>query len=193
MLKLLHMFSLFLTGLCLQETSLASANVPVIEEVDIASERNPNEGALRANINDVDLQSTIKSVLTKAENDKVRFCICKGIVVVIGNLTKEEKDDVVGKIERIEGCVKVFYEEASIDLRNTVDDVGTKKTAFFKKEFLTPGSEINSSDYTITSVGESTYICGKPSSENERKRIIDVAKKSGTKNVKLYLVKNINR
>ena len=160
---------------------------PKIEEVRIpltAKEIDNNT------LDDLALQVKIIKALSKQQYKKLHFSICKGIVVLIGDLSKELAQDAVNKVQAIEGVRRVFYELSTIPIGvMAADNNGTALTISIKEK-MTRSFGIDASNFTVTSVGKVVYITGLVTTPREEAAILDIVRnEEGADKIKLYLVK----
>ena len=183
MKKINYISTLSIALLCLS----AEATQPAIEEVRIPLTTKEIDNNT---LDDLALQVKIIKALSKQQYKKLHFSICKGIVVLIGDLSKELAQDAVNKVQAVEGVRRVFYEPATIPVGAlAADNNGTALTISIKEK-MTRSFGVDASNFTVTSVGKVVYITGLVTNAHEEAVILDIVRnEEGADKVKLYLVK----
>ena len=191
MLKELSYISILALALTCTSCTSADGSQPSIEEIPVSvTAKMCNTGTL----DDLALQVKIMKRLTSEEYKKLHFCICKGVVVLIGNLSEDLKNDAINRVTRVEGVRKVFYEQASIAIGSTApDDNGTALTLSIKEK-MTRSFDINAANFTVTSVGKISYIVGMITSAKEKEAVLKIVRaETRADAVKLFLIETYNK
>ena len=190
--NIIYFSTLSLALLC----SSVMATQPIIEEIDVTSDdqksnSKSNCGCQNEVPGDMSLQVRVMDALPNEKYERVHFCIAKGIVVLIGDLSSEMKQDAVRRVQAVEGVKKVFYEPSTIAIGNGsgIDADGTALTTSIKGQ-MQLNFNINASNYTVTSVGKVVYIAGVVTSASERDSLLKILNnEKGVSKIKLFLIK----
>ena len=192
--NIIYFSTLSLALLC----SSVMATRPIIEEINVTSDDQKyiandgnNCGCQREVPGDMNLQVRVMNALPNEKYERVHFCIAKGIVVLIGDLSPEMKQDAVRRVQAVEGVKKVFYEPSTIAIGNGsgIDADGTALTTSIKGQ-MQLNLKINAANYTVTSVGKVVYIAGLVTSTSERDSLLKILNnEKGVSKIKLFLIK----
>ncbi len=192
--NIIYFSTLSLALLC----SSVMATQPIIEEINVTFDdqkyiaNDGNNCKCRHEVpGDMNLQVRVMDALPNEKYERVHFCIAKGIVVLIGDLSQEMRQDAVRRVQAVEGVKKVFYEPSTIAIGNGagIDTDGTALTASIKGQ-MQLNFNINASNYTVTSVGKVVYVVGEVTSSSERDSLLKILRsEKGAAKIKLFLIK----